>query len=995
MTTFFKRRTTLDGEMIVIGDQEWTPGQCVQILQYIAKTSDALNLQQVFDGMLLKYAMNPQAAAKIRPFVESLMGKTIHFFSLLISMQDGSLKEQVNFEDIDHALLEIDLESKFLFQNHQRIIYFLQTRLIRFFKGYLSVPELQQEIEIIFKSTDHDVRGFFHQLITLNAVQGLQPLSDVTQPVQFETNALNETIVHINALETGDGFHRDLAYLSEVQLGSFYDHSEQVHQLSELALPFLIDMVLPYSCLKDQRSTLQLLALLSEIYQRITQRLPSDTDKQIVLFALAQTQQGLRWQLDAKTSTPALLLYVAMLCLRGDTVYLEHPQQRLAMDQSLETSRQFLLNLQLSYKEIHASQQSFKTSIISSSQSHSIGNETHYLGFQKIPGLLSSHTLDDYLTQTLHEIKQLILRPFDAWHVILVGKNAEVSQDFRKYLFDTLHTEWLTHIAGAMPLTTLQQVDELITLFQTQKLSQIWRSTEKQMMEFCDEQTLTEAEKVRVDFLKKQSAWIQTYLCIRPHPQYASYLLDTTIEPESNDRVKALFHYDLNYLSQDKKSQLVQDYIKNQLLVLHRLCPLVRRDVSYAQQLRLFIDYLDEHVRSDRSARLIKATILCVELYQSIERLLPDFADMFTKLQHLSNISRQSAIKSMSQTLLTCLTWSTRPTDFYVRWLERQEVIRAAQRIHRAAQKVFDTPNDSTACKLLMQTLYEQQAILSKLGWYFPFGWFFGYTDTRDIVASAISGLDEMVSLGQIPRVLMQEAKEAALCAPLVKTFHQHLQQCHIEPQQAKEWQHVLSQIRKIQSAHSGFGMLSELRYYLREQRQKFMSTQRTYFYGPRQVDQVNGLLACLDTALKQAQSLSTDRLFLSKKEQQLQLLEQGAVSVAIQSRHLGRDYFDVWIQADQPVVDFQPTGDFELQQKYQFLKAQKNSNEPTTQRRQSRATSINSNPVVSDTQESVAPQTFFKRFYSNSSFFAFILDKKRQHSEAPAAVLTSPQNGL
>ena len=1005
-STFFEKRSTEAGDRICIHDMEWTTDQCIQILQYIVTKADALNFERSMHERMLKYANNsPTGAAEINKRVRPLMNKMICFFSLLISMEDGSLQKEVDFAQVDRALFNISEEVKRLFKAYQIIIYATKSKLITFFQAQLQSPVLCEEVKTVF--TTHDIRSFFFHMMNQKAAMALQASSPETQSQFVDPNTLSEVIKNINALESARimsgslqcSLSRDLAYLRELQQGIFYDNDQQQVALSALSIPELNHRVKYQLSLPkgetDARVTLQLLALISEIYHRTTQRLPSDAEKRGVLLALEQPKVGLRWSLEAAgTPTAVLLLYIAILCLRGDTVYLEHPQQRLAVDQDLQTSREFLLNLQLSYEEIQGCQQLFKTSIISYS-GRSLERDTYYFGFQAAPES-GVHTLDAYLTQALNDIKQLILKPFDAWYTILVHQDAKMLQTYRQTLLDTINTAWVAHIMASMPLTTLHQVDEVIALFQTQQLPKIWQNMETQLIELSREKSLREADQILVSFLSEQSDWIQTSLCSRSYPQYGSVLSDIPGDMDPNDAVYARLYYDEVCLSQDEKLRLVQQYIKNRLLALHHLCPEVRRSASYTEQVYLYVNYLNEQAHLGSPVRLIQATRLCVELYRCIQALLPDTSTVSSKMNHLIELSKHTAIKSMSQTVLTRLHWVTQTNDFYVRWLERREVTGAAQKIHRMAQKVFDNPNDAIACKRLLQTLYEQHTILSQLGWYFPWGWFFGYPDTRDVLTTAIRELDESVVLGQIPVRYVQEAKEAAACAPFKTAFDIRVQQCQIDPQQAAEWQQVLSQIRRIQASDSGFGMMNELRYYLLTQRQKFVCTQHSYVYGSRQVDQVDDLLRYLKHALQKTGSLHAERLFLSKKEQQW--AKGSSMPVVIQKRHLGRDYFDVWIQSQQPSSGFQAlslemTGRI-WQQRFQTSKAQQSSKENTTPRRSFRVLDRISPVKFNDVMPEVthcqdAPhadrakqRVCYKRFYSTSSFFAFIRDREAPHQE-------------
>lgn len=1010
-STFFQRQSSAAGDRIRIHDQEWTTEQCIQILQYIVTMADALNFERSMQARMLKYANNsPTGAEEISKRVRPLMNKIIFFFSLLISVEDGGLQQQVDFRQVDDALLKIAEEVKRLFSVYQTIIWLTKSNLITFFQSQLQNPILRDEVKTLF--TTHDIRNFFCHMMNQKAAMALQAPTSETQSESFDPKTLNEVIKNINALQSTRimsghlqrRVSRDLAYLRELQQGSFYDNDQQQVALSALSIPELNHMVshrvsLPKSE-ASARVTLQLLAIVSEIYHRTTQHLPSDAEKRVVLLVLEQPKLGLHWSLEAHTPTTVLLLYIAILCLRGDTVYLEHPQQRLTVGQNLESSRKFLLNLQLSYEEIQASQQPFKTGIITSSI-RSLERDTYYFGFLAAPELSGAHTLDSYLTQALNDIKQLILKPFDAWYAILVHQDPAVLQTYRQTLFDTINTAWVEHIMASMPLNTLQQVDEVIALFQTQQLPKIWQNIEMQLIELSCEKSLREEDRILVSFLREQSDWIQASLRSRSHPQYGSVLSDIHGDMDPNDAVNARLYYDQACLSQDEKARLIQQYIKNQLQVLHHLCPKVRRSASYTEQIDLYIDYLDDQVRLGSSVSLIQATQLCVELYTCIQTLLPYATPRSSKMSRLMEISKHTAIKSMSQTLLTRLHWVKQTNNFYVRWLERREVTVAAQQIHRMAQKVFDHPNDAIACKRLLQTLYEQHTILSQLGWYFPFGWFFGYPDTRDVLATAIRELDEGVVLGQIPASYVQEAKEAAACAPLRAAFEVRVQQCRIDPQQAAEWQQVLSQIRKIQSSDSGFGMMYELRYYLLTQRQKFMSTCPSYFYGPRQVDHVEDLLGYLNDVLQKTKIPHTERLFLSKKEQLL--AKSLSMPVAIQKRHLGRDYFDVWIKSEHPCSDLQPLSPQmsgrEWRHKLQTFNGQKSSKETSTPRKSfgilDRLSPVTSNNVareagvsfVEDTQQ----RTIFKRFYSTSSFFAFVRDREESRHEVTDSITVTP----
>jgi hypothetical protein len=220
-------------------------------------------------------------------------------------------------------------------------------------------------------------------------------------------------------------------------------------------------------------------------------------------------------------------------------------------------------------------------------------------------------------------------------------------------------------------------------------------------------------------------------------------------------------------------------------------------------------------------------------------------------------------------------------------------------------------PANKKNLKAFLVALTEQQNLLAQKNWYVPWGWLWGYTDTREVLAMTRQQVRRMVSLQQIPVNLVQEAEESARCFGVMQDFQTAVEQLEVAPIQREAFQRVLKQIQTIQTTYSGFAKLYALRAYLETQRQKFVQTNYSCFYGPRHRDQMTTLLSILDHGLhslgQNAQTIFADRNFLAQKAQQIQAQQAGVTDVRIHPGYGEEPFVDVWITSTEAIRDFQP----------------------------------------------------------------------------------------
>lgn len=967
---FFERTTTVTGETVIcVGQLKLSPTDTIKILQALVIRKDAVNANTYYQTMLTRAAntLPASVANGIQEIVNPLYLKLLAFFRVLISMDDGSPLQQVELTSVEASLMEVDSEIKRLFNQYAWTIATLKVFLIPLFQFFLQDSGTKKQIPEAFKQ--HSISPILSYMVnTEYATFGIAtpaiPSATTGNLHTTDSHQLDRVLHKISALECRLGVDpdneipiiRDLAYLRVLSTEDFYYPGNEVSEvwkkcrldkLSTESLSFMITQLMTYNppwaheTQDPQRTTLQMLAVLHALYRNIALVSLSEKDLASILLALSQSHIALQWQLDVHQTAPeALLLYISLLCLRGGVVHIEQAERLLALDNESGIARTFLKSLNILYTHCPRPA-SAKLGVLHRKQTK-LEAKTYYFGSQTL--CFSSHpVLKMYLAQALLEIKQQILQPFDAWYSLLRTSDVPTTilLQYRATLLDNVEKTWIQYIPRHRTHQSLQSVDRMIEKFQ-QVILEIWQETERELVAMSGRYSVSKRFQARLNFLHQNSTQIYQSLSTRHYARYGSSLAAIVIEEPviMTQILNARLYYEQIYWSDTDRLQWVNSYLKRQIIRLQRLCPELRKVPVPSDYLKLCVEHLAEKPRDHTlSAELNAAMQLCVSLYHSLEGILLWSAEpsIQANIAYLSAVTSHSSVKNMAQKLISQTQWVTQTDNFYYQWLESNTVKLAAEKLYAAAQSLSADPDNTNFLSVFLHSLTEHQKILAHNAWYIPWGWFWGYSDIRTVIADSLHQVGTMVTLQQIPHNLLHEAEESARWISLLQCLQDTLDGIRVSSNQRRAWNEFLQHIQLIQSTTFGIERVVEIRSYLDTKRQKFVLTQHGFFYGPRHTDQIETVLNMLDEGLRSAghsvQKVFADRDFLARKALQIRRQNNGVTDVRILPGYGGEQFFDVWITSIEAIPDFQ-------------------------------------------SDQRVA-NTWFKRFYHVTDFFAFVREER------------------
>ncbi len=939
-SNFFEPTVSPQGETAFrVNHLQFSSDDLVKILQNILIRKEANNAEASYHVILerARSTLSKGISDGVEEIIAPLYIKFLVFFRVLISMENGSPVHHVDWDRLEASLLGIDLEIKTLFKRYSTTIWTLQHLvLIPFFQTFLADPRTKACVADSFKNqsiqpilyqmilNEHEAFGIATPHIAVEIDSVLNATEGMLLETAVERIAGLEFSVTTQLEDEARSYIRDLAYLQILSTEDFYYFNAEsktwktcrLTELSRADLLQLLQQLLqsPSAVIDEQheqRTLLQLLAVLHALYHEITHLNLSEQEFASILLALKQSRIELQWQLDVYQTSPAtMLLYMSLLCLRGDVVHIEQAERLLTLEDESASSRVFLQSLGIVYTP-YLSHTIAKMGLLHIQNPKSQPN-TYYFGSQVL--CFGSHpALNNYFAQALLEIKQRVLQPFDTWYAVLRAEVSESNmlQKYREGLLDKVEKAWIQYVAAHAPYQHLLHVDQMIEFFQNQHLGQIWQETAQELMGWANQQTLSQTTQKRLGFLSKES----NTLVVRHPARYAAALPQLTVTSDSVGRqlLLARLSYERIYWMYVDKMQWIQAYMKRQMVHLQRLCPAIDKGLTASEQLKFLIRYLAELPRNTFSIEAIAATTLCVNLFRCLCPILPWSAESKVQdyIAYLSQITSDAALRFLGEKVMTEFFWVTQTDSFYYQWLESNTVKQAAETVYRAAQRLSIAPANKKNLKAFLVALTEQQNLLAQKNWYVPWGWLWGYTDTREVLAMTRQQVRRMVSLQQIPVNLVQEAEESARCFGVMQDFQTAVEQLEVAPIQREAFQRVLKQIQTIQTTYSGFAKLYALRAYLETQRQKFVQTNYSCFYGPRHRDQMTTLLSILDHGLhslgQNAQTIFADRNFLAQKAQQIQAQQAGVTDVRIHPGYGEEPFVDVWITSTEAIRDFQP----------------------------------------------------------------------------------------
>lgn len=934
---FFTTLPSAEGGVIVqINDLQLSSTNLIKLLQVILIKRGANDIAASYAFILdrARKTLSKTISKGIEDVIQPLYGKFFEFFRVLISMEDGNPVQHVDWTQLEASLLGIDLEVQRLFKQYKALIWSCQSLIfIPFFQTFLLNERTKARVPDCFNN--QSIQPILFQML----VNEYEECGITTPQIRAEAdsvliapdNVLLDTVIeNIAALEHNDilsfdtverTVFRDLAYLKILLTDDFHYFEadsqtwKKCHltELSRAELSELTHQLLRSTTMNDakatQRTLLQVLAVLHTLYYDISQTHLCERELASILLAVSQSKIALQWQLDVYQTPPAaLLLYTTLLCLRGGVVHIEQAERLLAWD---EMSRVFLQCLGVCYTP-YLSNTPAKMGLLHLPSIKSQPN-TYYFGSQTIQ--FGCHpALNTYLAQGLLEIKQKGLQAFEVWVALLSSEATQpnIFQSYRASLLESIEKTWIGFVAEHAPYQNLLHVDQMMEAFQKQELGRVWSATEQALLGYAEQQTTNQITQSQLGFLVKESSRLLT---IRAPAYYANALPSIKMAGDSTTQqvLLARLYYEQIYWSDADKMHWIQTYLKRQISHLQRLCPDVLKAANASEQLKLFIRYLAQLPKAKLSIECIAATTLSVNLFRCLDTILPWASEVKTQedIALLSGVSSDMAVKSLAKQMMVQFLWVTETDSFYYQWLESNTVKQAAATLYKAAQRLSSAPTNKKHLKAFLLALTEQQQVLGERRYYIPWGWFWGYPDTHEVLAATLQQVQRMVSLQQLPLHLVNAAEESARCVSVMQNFQAAVEQLQIIPAQKDSFNRVFQQIQIIEASYSGYARLHELRAYLETQRHIFLQTQYSCFYGPKHRDQMNTVINILEQGLislgQSAITIFTDRNYLAEKAQQIQAQKAGVTAVRIHPTYCQEPFVDVWITSSHTIPNFQP----------------------------------------------------------------------------------------
>ncbi|MDP3561692.1 MAG: hypothetical protein Q8R83_05910 [Legionellaceae bacterium] len=284
------------------------------------------------------------------------------------------------------------------------------------------------------------------------------------------------------------------------------------------------------------------------------------------------------------------------------------------------------------------------------------------------------------------------------------------------------------------------------------------------------------------------------------------------------------------------------------------------------------------------------------------------------KLKHINNLSQNLAADICKQ-----FAWAKNPKSFYCTQIEYSIVTQAAQDLWKMADAVVHSPQDDRAISALHKALCHYEMTLKSMWYYFPFGYFFGYPDTRQVIAQALAQFDCLVQVGGYAATAHHESYEAGKCQAYLYDFWSEL--AALQVTDTTEWTKVVDRLKAIQEDNDGLAVVDELLHYLQHQaKDKFvikpdLLTRFSSLFISVPRDPIPQLIKTLSAVRKNIEQDNPGvdpvrgALFLSKKEAKLRTSLKCIFptnkfnKLEIKPGHTGFNaYFDLVIQCDDPI---------------------------------------------------------------------------------------------
>ncbi|MDP3705635.1 MAG: hypothetical protein Q8R24_06955 [Legionellaceae bacterium] len=621
---------------------------------------------------------------------------------------------------------------------------------------------------------------------------------------------------------------------------------------------------------------------------------------------------------------------------------------------------------------------------------------------QKI--LSENAAVERHYMQEVDDIQQVLLRQFDAWKSVLLGGETEDRRyleteifTLRAKLIQQVSKTWSDRLSesdhdnkyknsyirrnGKDGVLETSELDKALTLFETDNglgVPKVWSMIQKELINSkLKLKSRSRVDDVRFEYLehdniandlqyrklKLQHKRLDMERLCRVNEERTKRIVELALDPDG-----AVLAFDGEQMEPSEKLRVTEAHAKTYLDAIfqqsHKLQLVDDKKAPISTRIELLVGALLEPKSYKQRVQFQSAAIECLELYNRVQGTIVGLHDFENTASNACNIKQQidriesvykkDVVKPLAVDLIDQLSWVKESSSFYRTWMEHSKVTRAALAIVKASEAVqnaYLTSNKAQqhiALRALNKSLNHHQVMLSNMWYYFPFGeCFFGYKDTRKVIADALNQCTMLVRIDPDSALQLQELQydgyEAGKCQAYLTDFTAQLRALQVNDE---GWKEVLKQVELIQKANDGLAVVDELLHYLNTSEVQAMAlvvkptliSSFSSLFTKVTVNPVQVLIKTLTAAHTKIRQDDPEieptraRLFMSKKEASLTkvLSQYNALKVTINpgvshrpiiraklnvadstSRNDDRDhagfdtYFDVVIHGQVPIADF------------------------------------------------------------------------------------------
>lgn len=506
-----------------------------------------------------------------------------------------------------------------------------------------------------------------------------------------------------------------------------------------------------------------------------------------------------------------------------------------------------------------------------------------------------------------------------------------------------------------------KKLNETLALFEKNDelgVSKIWSMIQKELINIKMRLTSrSDAENVRFEYLEKdnlvddltyrklklQHERLEMERLCRVKEDRTKRLVELALDPDG-----AVLAFDGEQLSSPQKLTVTQAHAKTYIDAIFnqsrnlRLADKPHETISV--RIELLTNKLLDAVKSPTERVAFQSAAMeCMDLYNKVHATLPglhDFDNSHSRayiikgnIKKIELLYKKDMANNLADDVIKHLSWAKDRTSFYCVWMEPSLVVNAADVILKAAEAVKkaygmdDKEQQQEALRVLNKALNNYQVMLSNMWYYFPFGeYFFGYKDTRKVIADTLNQFDSLVRIDSASEQLQYDSYEAGKCQAYLARFTDQLQALQVS---GDGWVELRNHMQEIQKENDGLAVVDELLHYLGTPEVQAMnltvkSTLLSSFSSIFMAVPVNPVQTLIKSLTTVREKITNDdlevdpvrgRLFMSNKERSLTkaLGQHKTLKVSVNPGHTGfSTYFDVVIQGKVLVENFMTEYEFQ-----------------------------------------------------------------------------------